>query len=34
VDDGRLLNQLASWAPEAKVRERILALNPAELYGF
>lgn len=34
VDDGRLLNQLPSWAADAKVREKILASNPARLYGF
>jgi predicted TIM-barrel fold metal-dependent hydrolase len=34
IDDGRLLNQLALWAPNAAVREKILVANPARLYGF
>lgn len=34
IDDARLLNQLAIWAPEAKVRQKILVDNPARLYGF
>lgn len=34
IDDVRLLNQLATWAPDAAVRKRILADNPARLYGF
>ena len=34
IDDGRLLNQLPVWAPEAAVREKILVTNPARLYGF
>ena len=34
IDDGRLLNQLALWAPDAAVREKILVTNPARLYGF
>ena len=34
VDDGAILNQLPLWAPEARVREQILATNPARLYGF
>jgi predicted TIM-barrel fold metal-dependent hydrolase len=34
IDDGRLLNQLAVWAPDTAVREKILVLNPARLYGF
>lgn len=34
IDDGRLLNQLARWCPDAAVRERILVHNPARLYGF
>jgi predicted TIM-barrel fold metal-dependent hydrolase len=34
IDDGRLLNQLAAWAPDAEVREQILVHNPARLYGF
>jgi predicted TIM-barrel fold metal-dependent hydrolase len=34
IDDGRLLNQLPVWAPDAAIRKKILADNPARLYGF
>jgi predicted TIM-barrel fold metal-dependent hydrolase len=34
VDDGRLLNLLATWAPDATVRKVILVENPATLYAF
>src|SRR3982074_487063 len=34
IDDGRLLNQLPVWAPEAAVRKKILVDNPAPVYGF
>ena len=34
IDDGRLLNQLPVWAPDAAVRTKILVTNPARLYGF
>jgi predicted TIM-barrel fold metal-dependent hydrolase len=34
IDDGRLLNQLLVWAPDAAVRKKILVDNPARLYGF
>jgi predicted TIM-barrel fold metal-dependent hydrolase len=34
IDDGRLLNQLAVWVPDAAIRNRILVDNPARLYGF
>jgi predicted TIM-barrel fold metal-dependent hydrolase len=34
VDDGRLLNLLAVWAPDVSIRKRILVDNPARLYGF
>jgi predicted TIM-barrel fold metal-dependent hydrolase len=34
IDDGRLLNQLPIWAPDAGVRKKILVDNPARLYGF
>jgi len=34
VDDGRVLNQLAVWAPDATLRRTILVENPARLYGF
>ena len=34
IDDGRLLNQLPAWAPDAAIRKKILVDNPAQLYGF
>jgi len=34
IDDGRLLNQLPVWTPDAAVRKKILVDNPARLYGF
>ena len=34
IDDGRLLNQLPLWAPDAAIRKKILVDNPARLYGF
>jgi predicted TIM-barrel fold metal-dependent hydrolase len=34
IDDGKLLNQLALWEPDAAVRSRILVDNPARLYKF
>lgn len=34
IDDGRLFNQLAVWAPEAALRTTILVENPMKLYGF
>lgn len=34
IDDGRLLNQLPVWAPDARIRHKILVENPARLYGF
>ena len=34
IDDGRMLNQLAVWVPDASVRKRILVDNPARLYKF
>jgi predicted TIM-barrel fold metal-dependent hydrolase len=34
IDDGRLLNQLPVWAPDAGIRKKILVDNPARLYGF
>jgi predicted TIM-barrel fold metal-dependent hydrolase len=34
IDDGRLLNQLAVWAPDAALRKQILVDNPAQLYQF
>jgi hypothetical protein len=34
IDDGRLLNQLPLWAPDAGIRKKILVDNPAKLYGF
>lgn len=34
IDDGRLLNQLAVWEPDAGIRKKILVDNPTRLYGF
>jgi predicted TIM-barrel fold metal-dependent hydrolase len=34
IDDGRLMNQLAAWVPDARTRQSILVDNPARLYGF
>jgi len=34
IDDGKLLNQLVVWEPDAAVRRRILVDNPARLYKF
>jgi predicted TIM-barrel fold metal-dependent hydrolase len=34
IDDGRLLNQLPVWAPDAATRSKILVDNPARLYRF
>jgi predicted TIM-barrel fold metal-dependent hydrolase len=34
IDDGRVFNQLAVWAPDAATRKKILVDNPARLYGF
>jgi predicted TIM-barrel fold metal-dependent hydrolase len=34
VDDGRLLNLLADWAPDPAIRHKILVDNPARLYDF
>jgi predicted TIM-barrel fold metal-dependent hydrolase len=34
IDDGRLLNQLPVWAPDAAIRKKILVDNPSSLYGF
>jgi predicted TIM-barrel fold metal-dependent hydrolase len=34
TDDGRVLNLLAEWVPDAAVRRGILVDNPARLYGF
>jgi predicted TIM-barrel fold metal-dependent hydrolase len=34
VDDGRVCNQFAVWAPDAATRRTILVDNPARLYGF
>lgn len=33
-DDGELLDLVADWAPDAKVRQKILSDNPKTLYGF
>lgn len=34
IDDGRLLDQLPVWAPDANIRKKILVENPARLYGY
>ena len=34
VDDGRVMNMLPVWAPDAATRKMILVDNPARLYGF
>src|SRR6266567_2823375 len=34
IDDGRLLNHLPVWAPDAATRKKILVDNPTRLYGF
>ena len=34
TDDGRVMNMLVVWAPDAAVRKMILVDNPARLYGF
>jgi predicted TIM-barrel fold metal-dependent hydrolase len=34
IDDGKVLNLLPTWAPDAALRKTILVENPAELYGY
>jgi predicted TIM-barrel fold metal-dependent hydrolase len=34
IDDGRLLNLLPIWAPDAEIRRKILVDNPVRLYRF
>lgn len=34
IDDGRLLNLLADWAPDPALRKQVLVDNPARLYGY
>jgi predicted TIM-barrel fold metal-dependent hydrolase len=34
IDDGRVFNQFALWAPDAADRKTILVDNPGTLYGF
>jgi predicted TIM-barrel fold metal-dependent hydrolase len=34
IDDGRVLNLLPTWVPDADVRKTILVDNPSRLYGF
>jgi predicted TIM-barrel fold metal-dependent hydrolase len=34
TDDGRILNLLPVWVPDAATRRMILVENPAKLYGF
>ena len=33
-NDGALMEQLATWAPDAELRKKILVDNPSALYGF
>ena len=33
-NDGEMCNRLLEWIPDAAVRNRVLADNPAKLYGF
>jgi len=33
-NDGELADVIADWIPDVKVREQVLAKNPARLYGF
>lgn len=33
-DDGKVMNLLAAWVPDAAMRRMILVENPARLYGF
>ncbi|MEJ8812843.1 amidohydrolase family protein [Variovorax ureilyticus] len=34
INDGQVLDLLAQWVPEARMRQEILAENAARLYGF
>jgi predicted TIM-barrel fold metal-dependent hydrolase len=34
IDDGKAINMLPLWAPDAATRRMILVENPARLYGF
>ena len=34
IDDGRVFNQFALWAPDPRIRRTILVDNPASLYAF
>jgi predicted TIM-barrel fold metal-dependent hydrolase len=34
IDDGLVLNQLATWVPDAATRKRVLVDTPAAVYGF
>jgi len=33
-NDGALLDQLATWAPDPALRQKILVSNAEQLYGF
>ena len=33
-NDGEMCNRLLDWMPDAAIRDRVLAHNPAKLYGF
>ena len=34
LDDGLLLNLLATWVPDPAIRHKVLVDNPARLYGL
>lgn len=33
-NDGEMCNRLLDWVPDAAIRDKVLAANPAKLYGF
>ena len=33
-NDGAMCDRLLDWVPDAATRDRVLANNPAKLYGF
>jgi D-galactarolactone isomerase len=33
-DDGELVDLIADWAPDPRLRQRVLVDNPATVYGF
>jgi len=34
ISDDRFMNRLLDWVPDAANRDKVLAHNPARLYGF